>query len=111
MGGSHHTYREKRSDGEITLVLETASNFLVTHYLTQAIKVGIDTVEGWRYSKMLNYSRREGLSMSEESPHADHFMANSEVGLIMGNYYRASGQNIRAMACYAAQVKGDLRRQ
>jgi hypothetical protein len=31
------------------------------------------------------------------------------IALIMGNYYGASGRNIEAMACYAAQVKECIR--
>jgi hypothetical protein len=117
--GLINTYRGKRSDGEITPVLETASNILATHYLTQAMEVGVDTVEGRRYGEMLELlAQGRALYVSditnpqepEKNPHhADRFVTNSEVGLIMGNYYRLSDRNIEAMVCYTAQVKECIR--
>ncbi|GFF96178.1 tetratricopeptide repeat domain protein [Aspergillus udagawae] len=117
--GLINTYCGKRSDGEISPVLETASNFLATHYLTQAMEVGVDTVEGRRYGEMLELlAQGRALYVSDitnpqepekNPPHADWFVTNSEVGLIMGNYYRLSDRNIEAMACYTAQVKECIR--
>ncbi|PKX97882.1 uncharacterized protein P174DRAFT_499663 [Aspergillus novofumigatus IBT 16806] len=86
--------------------------------LTQAIEVGVDTVEGWRSGEMLELlvqgralylSEIADPQESEKNPHADRIVANSEVGFLMGKYYRAFGRNIEAMACYAAQVKQCIR--
>ncbi|PGH03032.1 hypothetical protein AJ79_07464 [Helicocarpus griseus UAMH5409] len=114
-----NTYRGSRSEGDITSVLETASNFLATHYLTQAIEVGIDTAEGRRYGEMLELlAQGKALYLSDimdsedknkASVSADRFVTNAEVGLIMGNYYKLSGRDTEATACYKAQVKECIR--
>jgi hypothetical protein len=84
---SINTYRGKRSDGEITVVLENASNILATHYLPQSIKVSVDMVEGQRYSETLEFvaqgralylSKIPNPQESEKNPpHTHRFVANS----------------------------------
>lgn len=98
-------------------MLETASNSLATHYLTQAIEVGIDTAEGGRLGDMLEllvlgkalYLSDITDSPNKSTPQADRFVTNGEVGLILGNYYNVSGRETEAMACFTAQVKEYVR--
>ncbi|EAW11082.1 uncharacterized protein ACLA_067180 [Aspergillus clavatus NRRL 1] len=104
-----NTYRGNRSEGEMAAVLRVVSQLLATHYLNQAMEVGVESAEGRRYGEMLellaqgkaphlsdtSYSkginRRDGIQ-------ADCFVTNSEVGLIMGNYYQVSGREVEAIA-------------
>lgn len=88
-----NTYRGSRSQGDIAYVLEATSIFLATHYLTQAMEVVIDTVENRRSGDMLEllaqgkaiYPSDITDSQGKSTQHADRFVTNEEVGLILGN--------------------------
>lgn len=79
-----NAYRGSRSEREITYVLETASSFLATYYLAQAIEVRIDTMQGRRLGDMLELlAQGKALYLSDltgspekTTPQADRFVTD-----------------------------------
>ncbi|PYH84561.1 tetratricopeptide repeat domain protein [Aspergillus uvarum CBS 121591] len=112
-----HTYRGSRSEGEMVSVLEMAAGSLATHYLTKAMEVGFDSEAGRRYGVLLELLAR-GKAVASHADVLDGldgqrtnkvFVTTSPVGLILGSFYRLSGREADAMACYKAQVRAALR--
>ncbi|RAH68312.1 NACHT and TPR domain protein [Aspergillus aculeatinus CBS 121060] len=119
------TYRGSRAEGEMVSVLEMAAGALATHYLTKAMEVGVASEQGRRYGVLLELlargkaaashgegwdaSRADARDVVDAPPPNKVFVTTSPVGLILGSYYRLSGREADAMACYKAQVQAALR--
>ncbi|KAL4879221.1 tetratricopeptide repeat domain protein [Aspergillus karnatakaensis] len=108
------TYRGSKAEGDITFILESASHCLSTHYITSVLEHDVHTPESQRYGQILErLAQGKALNLMENpdkpSIKATSFVTNSEVGLMLGKYYKLAGRHTDANSCFKAQVTECIR--
>jgi tetratricopeptide (TPR) repeat protein len=96
------TYGASKEEDEIGEVKQVASEFLATHLISEAVNAGIGSAEAEKQGKRLEELVRKKTTSAKE---AMSWIPANAPALILGLWYRLSGRQEEADACFRPSIK------
>jgi tetratricopeptide (TPR) repeat protein len=96
------TFAASKEKDEIGVVKEVASDFLAMHYISQAVNAGTGSAEAEKHGKKLEKLVRKKTTSANE---VMAWIPANTPALILGLWYRLSGRQEEAEACFRPCIK------